>query len=205
MLPVQPQWETVLTVLLSLTACGRSEEFSMRREGIAPCKLSQREEKLLESFGIEDHGNIFSFKAPEEAISLNVHVYRLNGAGEWEVYSGGGVSIGEDRKPVETLSGTFALELSDNYSIDFHINCGGLVSFASDEIGLEKEIVSGMWHLELSEFRKIALNEEIPVVMMMYSSKHGMKNHALQERYDPAVLSDIDLAQLVTVEFTDKE
>ncbi|WP_262430319.1 hypothetical protein [Paratissierella segnis] len=74
---------------------------------------------------MEDNSQIISFHAPKEAITLNINIYKLEGDKNWSSIGGGAISIGTDRKPVEQLTGTFTMQLKENYAIDFNINSSG--------------------------------------------------------------------------------
>ena len=57
----------------------------------------------------------------------------------------------------------------------------------------------------LAEFRPIELNEEIPLAIMVYDSGTSMRSYTPQDYYDTSAFEDMDLAQAVTVRFSDKE
>ena len=198
----------LLLMGLALLLCGCSREESgpdiPDKEGIAPYKLSEDQQELLGAFGMEDSANLFAFHAPEEAVTVEVNAYRLTDTGTWEVTGNGAMSIGTERQPVSSLSGTIAMELRGDYSIDFNISCAGRGSFSSEEIELEQEPL-GSTKGYLAEFRPIELNEEIPLAIMVYDSGTSMRSYTPQDYYDTSAFEDMDLAQAVTVSFSDKE
>lgn len=153
---------------------------------------------------INDNAKLIAFRAPKEAITLNVNVYQLTDTGKWEVIGNGSISIGEEREPVSQLSGNIALELRENYQIDFHINCTGQMSFSSDEIIPEQKIVASTKGY-LEEFQSIELNTEIPIAVMVYDSGTSMRSFTPQDYYEPEVFEGMDLVQVVTVEFSDQD
>ncbi len=196
----------LLSLALLLCGCSRGETGLgiPAEEGVAPYELSQDQQELLGAFGMEDSAGLFSFLAPEEAITIELSAYRLTDAGAWEVTGSGAMSIGKERRPVSRLSGTIAMELRDNYSIDFNINCAGRGSFSSEEIELEQELLSSTKGF-LTEFQTIRLNEEIPLAVMVYDSGTSMRSYTPQDYFDSSVFEGMDLVQAVTVKFTDKE
>lgn len=200
----------VIIILLIVTLIGCTKKTDepnfLDEEGIAPYELSESEKYILQSFGIADNSKIISFHAPKEAITMNVSVYRLENDNTWSMIRGSGVSIGSDRKPVDQLTGTFTMQLKEKYAIDFNINLSGRASFKTNEILLDDEneiVVSSIGFLE--EFQEIELNEEIPVAIMVYDSGDSMRGYSLQDYFEPSVFEGMDLVQVVTVSFTNKE
>ena len=190
-------------ILLGFAACSGKGDIPkpMSKEGIAPYELSESEKYLLRSFGMERKSHIVSFKAPEEAISLNANAYRLNG-GVWELISAGGISISPDREPLDTLSGTFAMRLKENHAMDFFINVAGQAAYSTDEIVLSSEVIGSATNF-LNEFQEIELNREIPVAIMAYDGGTTMQSFSVQNYFDTEVFEGMDLVQAVTLEFCD--
>lgn len=196
----------LLSLALLLCGCSRGETGPgiPAEEGIAPYELSQDQQELLGAFGMEDSAGLFAFLAPEEAITIEVTACRLTDAGTWEVTGSGAMSIGAERQPVSSLSGTIAMELREDYSIDFNINCAGRGSFSSEKIEFKAEAL-GSTKAFLTQFQPIRLNEEIPLAIMVYDSGTSMRSYTPQDYYDTSAFEDMDLAQAVTVRFSDKE
>lgn len=196
----------LLSFVLLLCGCSREETQPgiPTEEGVAPYELSQDQQELLSAFGMEDSTGLFAFLAPEDAITVELTAYRLADAGTWEVTGNGAMSIGTERQPVSRLAGTIAMELRDNYSIDFNINCAGRGSFSTEEIELDEEVL-GSTRGFLKEFQPIELNKEIPLAVMVYDSGTGMRSYTPQDYYDTSVFEGMDLVQAVTVKFSDKE
>ena len=192
-------------MIVTLAACSRGSDLpkTLAKEGIAPYELSDSEKYILQSFDMYSTSQIISFHAPKEAISLNVNVYRLEDNGKWSKIGGGGISIGTDRKPIDQLTGTFAMQLKENYSIDFHINASGVASYKTDEILLDSEIIASVKSF-LQEFQTIEMNTEIPVALMVYDSGTGMESYSLQDYFEPSKFDGMDLVQVVTLKFSDK-
>lgn len=178
-----------------------SEPNILDREGVGPYELTDGESDLLRYFSMQGSSQILSFNAPEQAITLDVNVYCM-GSNAWEKIGGGGISIGEDREPVDRLNGTFTMQLKDNYSLDFNISSAGQIHFATDEILLDSEITSSTKAF-LTEFQQIELNEEIPVAIMVYDSGTSMRSYRPGDYFEPGKLEGMDLVQVVTLTFTD--
>lgn len=196
----------IFTIIMALVACSNKTDLPklLTKEGIIPYELSESEKYILQSFGMEGNSQIISFHAPKESITLNVNVYRLESDGNWGSIGGGAVSIGTDREPIEQLTGTFTMQLKENYEIDFNINASGRASYKIDEIILDAEIMASSKGF-LQEFQKIEINKEIPVALMVYDSGTSMRSYSLQDYFEPSKFDGIDLVQVVTLTFTDKE
>lgn len=195
----------MVVMMLSLAACSEKSNSIelLGKEGIAPYDLSEEGEYILQAFGMENDSQIISYKAPEEAITINVNVYRLENFEKWTLIGESAISIGEEREPIEQLEGTFTMQLQDNYVVDFHINCAGRMSSQSEEIILDSDSMASI-KVFLQEFQKVEINTEIPVALMVYDSGTSMKGHSLQDYFDPSVFEGMDLVQAVTLEFSDK-
>ena len=197
----------LLSIMVTLVACtGESgvPSSTFDQEGIAPYALSDSEKYLLQSFGMAGTSQILSFHAPKEATTLHVTIYCLADNESWSPIGGGSVSIGADRTPIEQITGTFTMQLKENYSIGFHINVndGGLASYNTDEVLLDIEPVTSATGF-LQEFQTIEINTEIPVALMVYDSGTSMKSYTLQDYFEPAKFDGMDLVQVVTLEFSD--
>lgn len=191
---------TLLAFCLLFSACASQPDFT----GLEPYPMSQQEHDLLDAFGMTDSARIFRFRAPEEAISLAVHVYRLSPEGEWSEVDGGGISIGPDRKPVDQLDGTFAMQMREDYAINFRLNCAGQAAYQTQPIALDKEpVISTKVFLDSRE--EIQLDQEIPVALMAYSAGNALEGISLSGFFDPQSFRDMALVQAVTLEFSAAE
>ena len=196
----------IFIVLMSLSACSEKSNNAafLDKEGIAPYDLSEDGEYILQAFGMENNSQLIAFKAPKEAITMNVNVYCLDNSEQWKPVGGSAISIGEDREPIEQLEGTFAMQMQENYVIDFHINCAGQMSSKSEEILLDSEGMASV-KVFLQEFEEVELNTEVPVALMVYDSGTSMKSYSLQDYFEPSEFAEMDLVQAVTLEFLDEE
>lgn len=195
-----------LVIMLALVGCSSKEggKKALKEEGIAPYKLSESEENVLNAYGLNtSNSQMIMFDAPQEAITLKVKVYSLDADEKWEIISDGGMSIGEEREPMDKLKGNFTMELKDNYVIEHRINCGGTATYETEEILLNKEDMATTWTF-LNEFQKIEVNKEIPVALMVYTSKMSMNSYSLKDYYEPSKFEGMDFVQAVTLEFSDK-
>lgn len=195
----------LLVLVFQLSACsGENTGNDLTKVGVAPYELSESEENLLQSFGLGNNAKAISFLAPKEAISLNVNVYTLGENNQWEATGGGYLSIGEERQPVDQLSGMFTIKVNKDHSMDFHINGAGLLSFSTDPIMLEHDdVISSVGFLQ--EFQEIELNTEIPVALMVYDSGTSMRTYSPQDYFEPSKFDGMDLVQVVTLTFSAKE
>lgn len=97
----------VFLLSMLLTACVPPPDSAE----LVPYDLSEKEQFVLETFGMLESSQLLSFHAPEEAITLRVHVYQMLSGGAWEETGGGATSIGAEREPVDRLDGYFAMRL----------------------------------------------------------------------------------------------
>ena len=195
----------LIMMIVTLSACSSKTDSPklLSKEGIAPYELSESEKYILQSFGMDGTSQIIAFNAPKEAISLNVNVYRLGDDETWSNVGEGGISIGTDIEPIDQLTGTFTMQLRENYAIDFIINAGGTASYKTDEIVLNSEAMASIKGF-LQEFQDITINTEIPVALMVYDSGTSMRSYSLQDYFEPSKFAGMDLVQVVTLEFSDK-
>ena len=195
----------LIIIAMVIVACSNTTDSPklLTKEGITPYDLSESEKYILQSFGMEGNSQIISFHAPKEAITLNVNVYRLEVDKSWKSIGGGAVSIGTDREPIDQLTGTFTMQLKENYAIDFNINTSGRASFKTNEIILDAETMASTKGF-LQEFQKIEINKEIPVALMVYDSGTSMRSYSLKDYFDPSKFDGMDLVQVVTLTFADE-
>jgi len=147
--------------------------------------------------------NIVSFKAPKTAKSLKVNVYTLQDDDTWSVIGGGQIFLGSDANPNDSLEGTFAMILKDNYAVDFNINTTATISYKTDTLDVDDEILASS-KVYLTEFQKIEINKEIPVAMMIYNDSSSMKSFAMEDFFSPSRFEEMYLVQAVTLTFTDE-
>ena len=193
---------TVLIISAALVACSNNGKpiNASAKEGIQPYNLSENERYLLQSFGMEGNSQIISFNAPKEVISLEVKVYKLGDSKKWDIIGTGGISIGKEREPIDKLFGTFTMQLRKGYVIEYNINTIGRASFITDEIILDKEEIVVMKGF-LQEYQYIEIDKEIPVAIMVYSSRKTLKNYSLEDYSDPTKFGEKDLVKVVTLTF----
>ncbi|WP_211263245.1 hypothetical protein [Lysinibacillus contaminans] len=199
---------TIFLVIVStivFSACSNNTDIpkSLSKEGVAPYELSESDTYLLESLGLEKDTNIVSFKAPKTARSLKVNVYTLKDDDTWSVMGGGQVLLGPDANPDDSLEGTFAMILKDNYAVDFNINTTALASYKTDTLDVDYEILASSIGF-LTDFQKIEINKEIPVAIMIYDSGSSMESYAMEDFFSPSRFEEMDLVQAVTLTFTDE-
>ena len=191
-----------LNFLFVFTACSNVQS-SSDKEGIAPYELSEREQDLLEAFGMSDTSQILTFHAPKETQTIDVNVYRLADVNVWEKIGGGTISSGVERESSESLSGSLTMQLRENDCIDININYAGQYSFQTEPIVPGQTIV-GSTRGFLESFQEIALNTEIPIAVMVYDSGTTMQSYTPQDYFEPSKFEGMDLVQVVTVVFSDQ-
>ena len=179
----------LLLLLLSLLAgCGKKE-------------VERASE--LQRVGLSDRGQVLSFLAPEEAITLRVRIYTLGADGAWALEDEGGISIGQEREPIERLEGEFSMTVEEDKSISFAIDCAGLAEFSVP--APPHDTVETQWVLSVSpESLPIVTDGEIPVAIVCYDTDEP-KGTDLDAFGEPDTLTGQVLVQAVTLEFTGEE
>lgn len=194
-----------LFTIPGLSACSLPESSGKLSEAVvAPYELSDKEKDLLEAFGMADNSHIISFRAPKETTVLYANVYRLGDDSSWERIGGTDITGLVDLEDVKELAGTVTMQLREDYKIDMNISCAGRVSFTSDPVALQQEVVGSMKGF-LQEPCSIELNEEIPVAVMVYDSGNHMSSYSVQDYFEPSKFEGMDLVQAVTLKFSDQE
>jgi len=195
----------VIISSIVFSACSNNTEMpkSHTKEGVAPYELTESDTYLLRSLGLEKEINIVSFKAPKTAKSLKVNVYTLQEDDTWSVIGDGQIFLGADANPDDNLEGTFAMKLKDNYAIDFNINTTAMVSYKTDTLDVDYEILASS-EVYLTEFQKIEINKEIPVAMMIYNDSSSMKSFTMGDFFSPSRFEEMDLVQAVTLTFIEE-
>lgn len=169
----------VFLLSMLLTACSAAPDSAE----LVPYDLSEKEQFVLETFGMLESSQLLSFHAPEEAITLRVHVYQMLSGGAWEETGGGATSIGAEREPVDRLDGYFAMRLRKDLGIDFHIRCAGLASYQTDAVDLS---AAARAVYLLTDAREITMETEIPVALMVYESDAAMPAYCLEDYFEPS-------------------
>ena len=103
----------VVILIISMCFCAFSQTPTTQvplREGIWPYEFTERDKSLLRDFGLNVGSNamMYQFNAPEEAIEMLVRVYQVEN-NRWQMRDKFGISIGEEREPVDRLSGILSI------------------------------------------------------------------------------------------------
>lgn len=198
-----------ILIVLGLSGCADKVK-SISKEGVAPYKLSETDQYLLQSLGLEMKTNLISFKAPKTARGLKVQAYALDDSAQWENISNLMISLGEDQGSDARLQGTFAMLINEDHSIDLNITTMGRYATKVDSPGIEGNF-SANAKVVIGDFREIELNKEIPLAILVYSSGSSLRSYSLDDFFSPSVFgetdSDIerpDLVRAITLTFTDK-
>lgn len=171
---------------------------------VMPYELSEKEENLLDAFGMADNSGLMAFQAPETAVTVKVNVYQLRDGESWEIIGNGEMYAEKEGEQKEPLSGTLAMEIRDDYGIDFYINMKGQSSFTAESSEENPEYtVSAKTFLEEPE--KIQLNKEIPVAVMVYDNGTRLTSYATGDYFQPEKFEGMDMVRAVTLEFSEKK
>lgn len=194
-----------IALVVAFSACSSKADVStsLRKEGIAPYELSDRDAYLLQAIGMDTGTNIISFKAPKSVKSIKLNTYVLDDDGTWNPTGGGQVSSGTEANPDARLEGTFTMLLKDDGAIDFIINAtGSRAFFQVDALDADDHSMSAKRFL--TDFQEIEPNKEIPVAMMVYDSGTSMRGFVVDDYFSPSKFEGMDVVQAVTLTFTDR-
>ncbi len=164
----------VVILIISMCFCAFSQTpttYQPIREGIWPYEFTGRDKSLLRDFGLNVGSNamMYQFNAPEEATELLVRVYEVND-NRWQLRDKFGISIGEEREPVDRLSGVMSIHRPNQHEMIFRIHNAGLMEFP---VTLEE--IKGMeglsWGYQfLDKSWQIQTGKEIPVMLFNYNT-----------------------------------
>lgn len=189
-------------LFLLLSACSAPQDPAATDEHcVAPYPLTEQDETLLRSFGLDGSSQILTFQAPTEATVLHVQIYRLGDEQTWCSTDTGSIYLGTDRAPTDRLAGIFTMQLLDHYALVFHIDSNGLASYQTEGLSINM-LPTLSATLFLEEAQPIELEQEIPVALMIYSSDNSIRVHTLQDYFNPSAFSNSELVQAVTLKFS---
>ena len=192
----------MLLATIILTACANDGQ--LNQVGIAPYQLTEQNKDLLQVLGIADNVAVLNFKAPDEAITLELNDYNLSEDGSWQNDLAGRISIGQEREPVDQLAGTLAVLLKENRSFDININCGGGAVYRVDPLDAAQEYMASA-RMFLSDTQAIDINQEIPIALLLYDNSTQIRSYSLSDYFTPSVFGGVDSVQFITVKFTDSD
>lgn len=164
---------SVVILILSMCFCAFTQPAAKQmliQEGFRPYEFTEQDKSLLREFGIYTGSNamMYQFHAPEEAVDMLVRVYQLEN-GRWLMRDKFGISIGEEREPVDRLSGMMSIHCLNKSDIVFRIHCAGIAEFP---MTLEEiEDMEGLsWGYDfLDTCQQIQTGKEIPILLLAYN------------------------------------
>ena len=163
----------VVILIISMCFCAFSQTpttYQPIREGIWPYEFTERDKSFLRDFGLNVGSNamMYQFNAPEEAIELLVRVYQVEN-NRWQVRDKFGISIGEEREPVDRLSGILSIHRPEQHKMIFRIHNAGLAEYP---VTLEEiEGLEGLsWGNDfLDKSWQIQIGRVIPIMMQHFN------------------------------------
>ena len=201
---------SVVILILSMCFCAFTQPAAKQmliQEGFRPYEFTEQDKSLLREFGIYTGSNamMYQFHAPEEAVDMLVRVYQLEN-GRWLMRDKFGISIGEEREPVDRLSGMMSIHCLNKSDIVFRIHCAGIAEFP---VTLEEiEDMEGLsWGYNfLREDCQIQTGKEIPFMALAFNADNTIKSYTLDAFFPniPETFeSDNTMDILVTVTFNE--
>ena len=158
--------------MISMVGCSDLEK-TVGKMYIEPAQLTEEEEKIAASLGLNTQQKIYDFVLDETVQSIQVNTYRLID-GEWKLETGGGGQAFSD------VTGRIALSferLDEGIRIAIQSeHSGGSTEYDSERNEDLNEIGSYATSI-LSEKTEFAYEEEIPLVVQVITSKNEVVSY----------------------------
>ena len=158
--------------LLSMVGCSDLEK-TVGKMYIEPAQLTEEEEKIAASLGLNTQQKIYDFVLDETVQSIQVNTYRLID-GEWKLETGGGGQAFSD------ATGRIALSferLDEGIRIAIQSeHTGGSTKYDSERNEDLNEIGNYTTSI-LSEKTEFAYEEEIPLAVQIITSKNEVVSY----------------------------
>ncbi len=202
----------VVILIISMCFCAFSQTPTTQvslREGIWPYEFTERDKSLLRDFGLNVGSNamMYQFNAPKEATELLVRVYQVEN-NRWQLRDKFGISIGEEREPVDRLSGIMTIQRKEPSKIEFQINCAGNMYFPVmlEEVQ-EMELMSWGQHF-MDSYWIVQTGREIPVMLLAFNEGHNLQMYNIDifsDEIHKEIESENTLDILVTATFNETD
>ena len=189
----------VISALFTLTSCSR--EPGKPAMYIEKAVLSQQEEKIAQLLGAESGAGIYDFVLDDTVKCVQVNTYQLSD-GTWELISGGGGWQFSD------IKGRLALSF-ENIGEGLRIavqseNDSGSMEHSTDP----KEGITEMGRATsmLNNLREITYEQEIPLVMQIFTSNSSVYSLDVDYFFKPEKYQEYGYESVyaVTVRFSQK-
>ncbi len=185
----------LILLLALLIGCSKAAEIS-EQSNITPYISS---DEFLHLTGLGSSYFAYSFDAPQEATDMHVILYEYLSDCGWSPTINGLISIGEEREPINHLSGTILISLNYGNRIKISVDCAGTATYFSEPQD---------WFASLPEdvdslCAKIPVygNEETAILISGYS-KRKIALISLMDFLSPsASLSSYEHVYAITVSF----
>ena len=158
------------TVLLSLSACGKTEQKGMY---IKPSEFTEETREVLDLF--EDEVQFFDIVLDETVKSetITVWVYR---DGAWE-------ESGKTSGPVDTLERRIAIRLTeDSYEL-YSMDESGHTKYTAPDLNTNFDESVAILGSRVEGETKLVLNEETPILMKIGAETSSMENYNVTEDF----------------------
>ena len=188
----------IIAMTFSLFGCAQTNEnndIAEFKDQIGPYRLTEREEFLLDAYGLISSSQIVVYNAPEKATSLNLNVKTFENK-EWTEKNAGSISVQNGSKSVKSIT----MKRLDDYAIDFKLSAGLKTEYTVEKPDFTR---FGSSHAYMTDFVDIELNKEIPIAIMVYTSGTTMQSFVVEDYSDLSRFEEYDYVQIVTVEFGD--
>lgn len=183
----------VVILIISMCFCAFSQTPTTQvvlREGIWPYEFTERDKSLLRDFGLNVGSNamMYQFNAPEEAIEMLVRVYQVEN-NRWQMRDKFGISIGEEREPVDRLSGILSIHRPDQHKMIVRIHNAGLAEFpvTLEELEGLEGLSFGYDYLDISQ--QIETGKEIMILQLGFNDDGRLS----MQNYNPYTRSWADV------------
>lgn len=193
-------WTLLLCVVLSfsLSACAENNLDTMY---IEEAQLTEEEKNIAELLGLNQEYRLYDFTIDDTVKSMRINTYELVD-GEWHIVAGGGGQAFEDSE------GRLALgfeNIADGLRIAIQSeHRGGSTSYFAES----KNDITGMGYATstLSDKKRIAYDQEIPLVIQIITSKNEVHSYMVDYFFQPEEYEkyDYEYVYAITVLFSQK-
>lgn len=188
-----------LALLFALVLISTGCQQAATKNVVAPYSLTGSQKELLQYLNMSDTAMLFSYRSPDETLSVTASSYVLE-QGAW-VKNGEGTIFWDGQDKEHTPEGVFTLIFQEDRSFEMSLSAQGTSSFRSDPIEFSGDLTS-FSHARLSEEQEIQLDQEIPVALFVADSGNSMPSFSTDTYFSPEAFQDMDVVQAVTLTFS---
>ena len=191
----------VIAGVICMGACSDIPE-TANEMYIEPAQLTEEEEQIAALLGLNTKQRIFDFVLDKTVQSIQVNTYRLID-GEWKIETGGGGQAFSDAKGRIAL-GFERLDEGIRIAIQSE-HTGGSTEYESER-NEDLEEIGGFATSILSEKTEFCYEEEIPLVIQVFTSKNEWRSYGVDYFHCPEEYEKLGYEGVfaITIRFSQK-